>query len=228
MGERVLLLGGTREAAALAARLSAAGADVTTSLAGRTREPRPVAGRLRVGGFGGAAGLAAYLRENGIERLVDATHPFATTISRNARLAARETGIAFERIERPPWEPVAGDRWEGVPDIAAAVQAIPANETVLLALGSQHIAPFAARGDVRFVVRMVDPPGEPLPLSQHEIVLGRPSADPAAEADTLRRHGIQRIVCRNSGGSGAYAKLVAARELGMPVTMIERPPATED
>lgn len=225
MAERVLILGGTREAVSLAARLVAEGHDVTTSLAGRTREPRPVAGTVRIGGFGGSEGLARVLADGGFDRLIDATHPFAVRISRNATAAAASCGIAFEIVQRPPWEPVAGDRWTRAADIEAAAHAIHTGARVLLALGSQHIAPFAARGDVHFVVRMVDPPERPLALPDHEIVLGRPSLDRKAEARLLRDRRIDVIVCRNSGGEGAYAKLEAAREVELPVIMVDRPQA---
>ena len=223
--QRILLLGGTREAAELARTLVAEGHDVTTSLAGRTKEPRPVAGSVRMGGFGGTEGLADWLRAHRIERLIDATHPFAETISRNAVLAGAMAGVPVERIERPPWDRCPGDDWREAPHIAAAVDLLPAGATVLLALGSQHIAPFARRDDVTFVVRMVDRPAQPLPLRRHRLVLARPSPDPNEEADLLRREAIGWIVCRNSGGPGAYAKIEAARRLGLPVVMIARPAA---
>ena len=223
MAERVLILGGTREAVALAADLTSRGHDVTTSLAGRTKEPHPPCGRLRVGGFGGVDGLRDYLVREGITCLIDATHPFAMRISENATAAARLAGVPLERRVRPPWTPVKGDRWERVETIEHAARTIPGGERVLLALGSQHIAPFAARADVHFVVRMVDPPPAPLPLPNHSIVLGRPSIEVAEERALLAAKRIERIVCRNSGGTGAYAKLVAARDLEIPVTMIERP-----
>ena len=225
MAERILILGGTREAADLAARLVAEGHDVTTSLAGRTKEPRPVAGNVRVGGFGGAEGLSRALSDGGYARLIDATHPFAVRISRNAASAASSTGIPLERIERPEWQPEPGDRWIDVRDLADAVARIPRGARVLLALGSQHIAPFASRTDVHFVVRMVDRPSEPLPLPSHTLVLGRPSSDPSEEAELLSERAIDLVVCRNSGGRGAAAKLAAARTLGLPVLMIRRPQA---
>ena len=223
MGERVLILGGTREAVALAAALVDAGHDVTSSLAGRTKEPRPLMGRVRIGGFGGAQGLAAYLHQQQIDRLVDATHPFAVRISANAVAAAKLAGIPVERHERAPWREGPGDRWQHVGSIEEAVASLRSDERVLLALGSQHIAPFAARTDVAFLVRMVDAPAIPLALPNSQIVLGRPSADPRDEERLLAEHRIDRIVCRNSGGPGAYAKLIAARRLGLPVTMIARP-----
>ena len=225
--EKILILGGTKEAADLAAELVAAGHDVTTSLAGRTAEPKPVAGKTRIGGFSGngksgAKGLADWLTENGFTRLIDATHPFAKQISENAEAAARLTGIAFEQRTRQPWQKQPGDTWIEAASLEEARDAIPANARVLLALGSQHIAPFATRADAHFVIRMVDPPAVPLPFASYELVLGKPSSMVAEEKALLQRHRITHILCRNSGGSGAYAKIEAAQELGLPVIMIRQ------
>lgn len=222
MGERILILGGTKEAAELATQLLNDGHDVTTSLAGRTKEPKPVEGKTRVGGFGGADGLANWIEENRIDRLIDATHPFAENISKNAQLAAKRTGVTFESKQREPWQQQDGDNWTIVADLEAARDAISQNETVLLALGSQHIKPFAECKNVHFIIRMIDPPLEHLPFTKHTLLFQRPSADWKVEADMLKAHKITQIVCRNSGGTGAYAKIEAARNLGLPVTMIER------
>ncbi len=222
--ETILILGGTREAAELAARLVTENprARVITSLAGRTREPAPLAGETRIGGFGGVDGLAAYLHDQGVTRLIDATHPFAAAISANAEAAAALTGVPLQTVSRPPWSRQAGDRWQEFPNLMAARDAIPVGARVLLALGSQHIAPFATRADVHFVVRMFDPPTEPLPLVDHELVLGKPGATASDERALLTAHEITHVLCRNSGGPGAYAKIEAARELDLPVIMIGR------
>jgi precorrin-6A/cobalt-precorrin-6A reductase len=221
--DKVLILGGTREAAELAARLASEGHDVTTSLAGRTRDPKPVAGKVRTGGFGGAEGLASFLGNGGFTRLIDATHPFARQISANAEKAAAMSGVTFEKYAREPWQKQPGDNWIEVASLAQARDAIPSGARVLLALGSQHIAGFATRTDVRFVVRMVDPPTEPLALRDYELIAELPGKTPAQEAELLRNRNVTHIVCRNSGGSGAYAKIEAARELGLPVIIIARP-----
>jgi precorrin-6A/cobalt-precorrin-6A reductase len=218
---RILLLGGTAEAAALAGTLVEAGHDVTTSLAGRTREPRPPAGQCRVGGFGGGDGLAAWMRENRIDLLIDATHPFALQMSANAVKAAASTGLRLIILQRPLWQPMAGDLWHHVANIDAARDWLPSGAIALLALGSQHIAPFAVRADVRFVIRMVDRPDAPLPFANHALVVGRPGGT-VAEMQLLTDHRISHIVCRNSGGQGAYAKIEAARRLKIPVVMIGR------
>ncbi|MFZ1813758.1 MAG: cobalt-precorrin-6A reductase [Rhizobiaceae bacterium] len=221
MKEKILILGGTREAADLAASLVAQGKDVTTSLAGRTREPAPLVGKVRVGGFGGAQGLAAFLRLEAFTLLIDATHPFARQISANAAEAAQLSGIALERVTRAPWTSEAGDRWIEVGTIAEAVETIPPGSNVLLAIGSQHIAPFAIRDDVHYVVRMVDMPDQPLPLPDHELVLARPG-QVSAERELMLEKKITHIVCRNSGGRQSYAKIEAARQLHLPVIMLVR------
>ena len=220
---RILILGGTKEAAELAAKLVAEGHDVTTSLAGRTKEPAPIVGDVRTGGFGGAKGLAQWLTQNGIERLIDATHPFAKQISCNATQAADATDIAFERVERPPWEKQIGDNWHEVPTTEQAVVAIPAGARVMLALGSQHLAPFTGRDDLQFIIRMIEKPVTPLPFVSSELILARPSSDWREEAGLFEAKSITHIVARNSGGAGAYAKIEAARKLGLPVIMIGRP-----
>jgi precorrin-6A/cobalt-precorrin-6A reductase len=223
----VLILGGTREAAALAARLLADHPQwrVITSLAGRTRAPAPVVGEVRIGGFGGAPGMAEYLRAEAVTRLIDATHPYATQISANAKLAAAQAGVPLEIRRRKPWEKQPGDRWIEVASVAEAVAAIPPGSRVFLALGSLHIAPFASRRDAFVLVRSVDPLARPLPCADCLAVVGKPG-DLEAEANLLEAHAITHVVARNSGGDGAYAKIAAARKLGLPVIMIARPPSS--
>ena len=224
MTETVLILGGTREAAQIAAEFVRDHPDwrIITSLAGRTKEPKPVLGEVRIGGFGGAEGLADYLRAEGVTRLVDATHPFARQISRNAKRAAQTAEVRLETRMRPPWKKQDGDNWIDVASLEDACDAIPPDARVLLALGSQHIAPFAVRPDVHFLVRMIDPPATPLTLPDHELLLSRPGTTIDEEAALMKTHAITHIVCRNSGGDGAYAKIEAARNLGLPVIMIGR------
>ena len=223
----ILILGGTAEAATLASRLSDKGLHVITSLAGRTREPAPLKGKTRTGGFGGPEGLANYIRDNAIFLLVDMTHPFATKISANARKAAELSGVKLIAWHRPAWTRLDDDNWLEVESLAAAVAAIPPNARVLLALGSQHIAPFAARRDVHFLVRMVDPPAVPLLLPDHELLVAKPGPV-EDEFALLRARNISHIICRNSGGKAAYAKIAAARLLGLPVIMISRSSVAEN
>ena len=220
--EKILLLGGTKEAVELAGELVSKGHTVITSLAGRTKEPEPVAGDLRVGGFGGSNGLAEYIRRYAIDRVIDCTHPFAKQISANAAEATRLTGIKLETRTRPEWEKQTGDNWQSVESLEAASLAIPAGARVLLALGRQYLESFSKRNDVFFLVRMVDQPEKEPDLAQYELILGKPSSYWKEEKALLQNKQITHIVCRNSGGSGAYAKIEAARNLGLPVIMIER------
>lgn len=220
--EKILILGGTREAAELARELASQGLDVTTSLAGRTKEPTPVEGKLRIGGFGGAEGLAGYLKEEGFTRVIDATHPFAKTISANALKACETAALPLDICTRAPWQKQPGDLWTEVATLEEAANALPPNARVLLALGRQYLDAFFARTDCHFVIRMIDPPETPLAFRSHEILTAKPSADPDEEAALFRSHAITHIVARNSGGDGAYAKIVAARRMGLPVVMVGR------
>lgn len=224
MRQRVLLLGGTTEAGALAQALAGAGIDAVYSYAGRTGTPVAQPIRVRTGGFGGAEGLATYLRAEGFTHLVDATHPFAAQISANAIEAARKARVPLVALERAPWTPVEGDRWTHVPDTEAAVAALPdAPATVFLAIGRQTLAPFAARPRHRYLLRLVDPPDGPLPLPRASVILARGPFTAEGDRALMRAEGVQVVVAKNAGGEGARAKLDAARALGLPVILIDRP-----
>lgn len=220
--EKILILGGTAEARDLAGSLVDQGHTVTTSLAGRTVDPILPKGAVRIGGFGGADGLARHIAEHGYDRVIDATHPFARRISENAIRAAAMTGVPLEQRVRPRWRKQPGDRWQSVSSLADAARALPSGATVFLALGRQYLDTFIDRADCRFVIRMVDAPEAPLAISDYTVVLGKPASDPAREADLFTAHGVDHLVCRNSGGPSGYAKLVAARQLGLKVIMLER------
>lgn len=236
MVSRVLILGGTAEAAALASQLVARFADrleVTTSLAGRlpaNASAPPSAGRLRVGGFGGAAGLANWLADESIDLLVDATHPFAATISAHAAAAGMARGIPWIRLVRPPWPRCSGDRWLEVADLEAAATLLPSlARRVFLATGPRRVEAFATLPDVWFLVRAFAPPPAPLPLAYYTLVVAQPPFTVESETALLLRHAIGAVVAKQSGGPTA-AKLAAARDLSLPVVMITRPslpPATE-
>lgn len=204
--------------------MAEAGIDALYSYAGRTAAPVAVALPTRVGGFGGAEGLAAWLGAEGVRAVIDATHPFAATISANAVAACAAAGVPLLALERPAWTAGPGDRWQGVADIAAAVAALPETPArVFLAIGRQHLAPFAARRGHRYLLRLVDPPQGPLPLPGATVVVDRGPFSVAGDLDLLRREGVELIVAKNAGGSGAVAKLEAARRLGLPVILIQRP-----
>ncbi len=199
----------------------------TYSYGGRTRSPADQPLPTRIGGFGGVDGLANYIRSEAITHVVDATHPFAAEMSRNAVAACAATGTPLIALERASWVRVSGDKWIEVPDIASAVAALPETPArVLLAIGRQHIAPFATRPQHAYTLRFVDPPEGALPFNA-ETIVSRGPFTLEGELEMLRTRGVASIVARNSGGDGARAKIDAARVLGLPVIMIARPPLPE-
>lgn len=221
---RLLILGGTGEAARLARHLAdRPGLHIISSLAGRVAAPVLPPGAVRIGGFGGVDGLVSYLAD--IDAVVDATHPFAARMSANAAEACRRTGVPLLAFVRPPWVPEADDRWLPAADMAAA--AALSRGRVFLTVGRQELAPFAS-SDAWFLIRAIDPPDGPLP-AHHELMLKRGPFRLADEIALLRDHRIDLIVSKNSGGPATHAKIAAARALGLPVVMVARParPATD-
>lgn len=218
-------MGGTTEASALAAALAERGARAVLSYAGRTDKPRAQPVPVRVGGFGGVAGLVRYLRDEGITHLVDATHPFAATMSEHAVTAAQEAEVEHIMLTRPPWVALEGDRWTHVPNIAGAVATLngPARN-VMLALGRMHVDAFAVQPQHHYLLRFVDMPAVAPGLPHHSLVVDRGPFTSDGDIRLMRDHGIDCIISKNAGGSGAQAKLIAARSLGLPVVMIDRPP----
>ncbi len=225
--KRVLILGGTTEARLLGEQLAGrADLDVTLSLAGRTvtptRQPVPV----RSGGFGGAAGLAAYLAREGVDVLIDATHPYATSISDNAVAAARQIGVPLMMLRRPPWIATVADRWTEVGDVREAVRAL--GETprhVFVALGRNELAPFNEAPQHFYLIRSVDPVDPPLPLPHVAYVTARGPFSETADRALMTKHRTEIVVAKNSGGDATYGKLAAARALQIGVIMLRRPPA---
>nr|WP_130513091.1 cobalt-precorrin-6A reductase [Krasilnikovia cinnamomea] len=220
---RVLILGGTSEGRALAAACAGvAGLHVTSSLAGRTSAPLLPAGELRVGGFGGVDGLTSYLRSERIGAVVDATHPFAATMSAHATVAAARAGVPLLVLRRPGFVARPGDDWHRVPSLAAAAELVPAlGQRVFLTTGRQSIAAFAGVGGRWFLSRSVEPPRPPVP-PRLEVVLDRGPFTVEGERALLDRYRIDVLVTKDSGGPAP--KLDAARERGIPVVMIDRPP----
>ncbi|WP_038975355.1 cobalt-precorrin-6A reductase, partial [Bradyrhizobium japonicum] len=181
----------------------------------------------RIGGFGGVSGLAGYIRSEGITHVIDATHPFAAEMSRHAVEASAETGTQLIALERAPWTRAPGDNWIEVHDVNAAVAALPeATAKVFLAIGRQHIAPFATKPQHAYTLRFVDPPEAPLPFAA-DVIVSRGPFTLEGELEMMRTRSIAWIVARNSGGDGAHAKIDAARMLGLPVIMIGRPKLPE-
>ena len=219
---RILILGGTREARELAGRLVALGHEVTTSLAGRTQHPTLPAGDLRVGKFGGVPGLAGYLKAARIERLVDATHPYAGLISINAVAAARQSGVPLLRLMRPAWPEPAGAGWRHAAHLAEAADALPSGASVLVTTGHEGLETLLGRDDCQLLVRLIEPPERPLPRHAR-LLLARPPHRLEDELALFRQEGITHLVTKNAGGEATAAKLVAARETGAVVVMIARP-----
>ncbi|KPV39065.1 cobalt-precorrin-6X reductase [Thiohalorhabdus denitrificans] len=226
---QVLILAGTTEATALARLLEGhPRLDGTVSLAGRTARPARSNLPQRTGGFGGVAGLADYLRTNRMEAVVDATHPFAARISTNAAAAARQAGVPLAALERPPWEPTAGDHWIPVADLDAAAEALHTlGHRVLVTTGRQELAPYERAPDKHYVIRTIDPPEPPPALPDAAYIQDRGPFDRDAEAALMDEHGIEVLVTKNSGGDATRGKLDAARERGIPVIMVERPARPE-
>ncbi|MEV6320035.1 cobalt-precorrin-6A reductase [Nocardia sp. NPDC051787] len=225
---RILILGGTREARDLARIASGErGFEIVSSLAGRVRAPLLPEGAVRVGGFGGAEGLRAWVADNDVAAVVDATHPFAAAISANAAAAARDSGVPLVRLWRPNWPQRPGDQWVRVPDLVAAAEAAATlGERVFLTIGRQGVDTFAGQERQWFLIRAIDPPAGPLP-PRHEIILARGPFALADESRLIAEYGIDVLVTKDSGGDQTEAKLAAAREAGIPVVVIDRPPLPE-
>jgi precorrin-6A/cobalt-precorrin-6A reductase len=222
---RVLILGGTADANRLAAEIAKnKRLDAILSYAGRTEHPTPPPTGWRVGGFGGVDGLIAYLRAENIARVVDATHPFAAQISANAITACEATDVPLLALERAPWRRVSGDRWTEIDDIAAAPEALGTEpRRVFLGIGRQHLGVFAAHPQHHYLVRLVDPPRAALPVPAAEVIVARGPFDLTGDRAMLEKYRIEIVVARNAGGEAAYAKIEAARDLGLPVVMVRRP-----
>ena len=223
--KRLLILGGTGDGVELASQAAnIPGVEVISSLAGRTITPKSLVGALRIGGFGGEAGLIEYLRAEQIDLLIDATHPFAAQISGNAAGAARQVGIPWLMLIRPGWERLPQDDWIEVESVEAAVMAIPASaERIFLTIGRQQLALFAGLTDKWCLIRSIDPPEAGIVLPPGEVLLDRGPFSLDQELQLLRDYRIDAIVSKNSGGDATYAKIIAARELGLPVVMVQRP-----
>jgi precorrin-6A/cobalt-precorrin-6A reductase len=223
---RVLILGGTGDAAELAAKVAnISGVQAIASLAGRTREPSTPVGNFRVGGFGGVTGLVEYLQHQKIDVLIDATHPFANHISWNAAAAATEVGIPRLLVNRPPWDKIAGDIWVEVENIQEAAAALENQaKRVFLTIGRQEITAFAYLQEILFLMRMIDPPNPDTVIPPGIILYDKGPFTLADEKEILIHHQIDTIVSKNSGGNATYPKIVAARELGIKVVMVNRPP----
>ncbi|HBF82278.1 MAG TPA: cobalt-precorrin-6A reductase [Streptomyces sp.] len=227
----VLVLGGTTEARRLAEFLvttdALPGVRVTSSLAGRVARPKLPPGEVRVGGFGGAEGMADWIRAHGVSAVIDATHPFARTISFSAASAAAAAHVPLLALRRPGWVPSEGDRWHTAGSLEEAAQVLPGlGRRVFLTTGRMGLAAFAGLDPLWFLVRSVDAPEAPFPLHM-EVLLDRGPFTLEGERELIRRHRVDVLVTKDSGGEATAPKLTAAREAGIPVVVVRRPPAPE-
>ncbi|MGW2299887.1 cobalt-precorrin-6A reductase [Streptomyces sp. NPDC001809] len=221
----VLILGGTTEARALAGLLHGE-VRVTSSLAGRVASPRLPEGEVRIGGFGGVDGLVDWIGGHAVDAVIDATHPFAERISFHAARAAALAHVPLLALRRPGWVPVAGDDWHPVASLAEAAGALDGlGDRVFLTTGRMGLAAFADRPEW-FLVRSVDAPEAPIP-ARTEILLDRGPFTLDGEREILARHRIDVLVTKDSGGAATAPKLTAAREAGLPVVVVRRPPVPE-
>lgn len=219
----LLLLAGTAEARRLAAHLASEGRAAIASLAGVTREPAPLALPTRHGGFGGLEGFRSFLDDHRISAVIDATHPFAGQITARTHEVCSERGMPLLRLQRPGWVPEGTDSWTYVADEAEAAELIPDWGVVFLATGRQSLPAWAGLRACRVHLRVIDSPGSPFPLAG-SFVVGRPPFDLAAEMALFTRLGVTHLVAKDSGGINARPKLDAARELGIKVLILRRPP----
>ncbi|MEM6276244.1 MAG: cobalt-precorrin-6A reductase [Pseudomonadota bacterium] len=220
---KVLLLAGTREARDVAAWLHAEDVPSIASFAGVTREPELPAIETRLGGFGGRDAFAAYLVEHQITHILDATHPFAAAMSARAHAVGTEQWIAYCQLLRPPWEPQHGDRWTPLAREEDAASHIEEDARVFLATGRQTLSRFAGMGGRYLICRQIDPPDRPFPFPNGEYLVGRPPFSVADEVALFRKLRVDWLIVKNAGGRMSATKLIAARQLSVPVAMIERP-----
>lgn len=224
---KVLILGGTAEARALAEALAEnqPGLDLITSLAGATTQAKRVPGQVRVGGFGGVAGMVAYLRRENIDRVIDATHPFAATITDHAVQACLEAGVAYLRLDRPPWDVPQDTDVVFVPDALEAARLVArTSESAFLTIGRKDLSAFQGLGKVKLLVRAIEPPDEGVKLEAATYVLARPPFTLPQEVEIMREHGIDTLVTKASGGDATRAKLDAAAQVGARIVILRRPP----
>lgn len=223
----LLLLAGTGDAKRIAWELTSIGRPAVASLAGVTRDPEPLPLPTRVGGFGGDAGFAAYLTEAGISAVLDVTHPFADKISARTAQMCQARGIPYLQYMRPGWLPEPGDNWTEIAREEDAASHIPMGAVVFLGTGRQTLERFANLEGRRVICRQIDPPTAPFPFEGGEFLIGRPPFPVKREKELFAALGIEWIVVKNAGGAQSRTKLVAARDLGIPVLMLQRPVAPQ-
>ncbi len=223
--KRVLILGGTGDATQLAAKAATIPVEIISSLAGRTTNPISPAGNVRIGGFGGQTGLTDYIKQMNIDILIDATHPFAAQISFNAAIAATDTNIPRLMLIRPTWKKQPGDIWIEVDSVESAAATLQNHaKKVFLTVGKQQLPAFAKLSDIWFIMRLIELPLPSTAVPQGIFLCDRGPFSLDNEREILLKYNIDTIVSKNSGGDATIAKIIAAREFGIPVVMVNRPP----
>ena len=226
--KHLLILGGTAEARELARQVSlmlGKRVQVTTSLAGRRASTPALGGNVRIGGFGGIKGLSEYLAENAVDLVVDATHPFSPVISDHANTAATGLGVPRLQVMRPLWKLPPTAEWIDVDGMDAAVASLPRfAKRVFLTTGKNSLDAFSALEELWFLVRLIDPPSDPPPLKNHELITGSPPYTMQGERAIFAEHRIDTLVTKHSGGDATAAKIFAAAEAGVKIVLIRRPP----
>lgn len=220
---KVLLLAGTGEAKRIAWGLADTSVKVIASLAGATRHPEPLPVPTRIGGFGGEDGFRAFLADEGITAVLDATHPFAERITDRSARVCKDIGMPYCHVLRAGWTAEIADRWVNIAGPQDAAQHIPEDGVVFLATGRQTLGDYANLEGRRVLARMIDPPTAPFPFEGGEFVIGRPPFSVKSETALFEALGVTHLVVKNAGGQGGRAKLDAARALGLPVLMLDRP-----
>jgi len=228
MTKKILILGGTGEAAALARRLDLEtpdGVEIITSFAGRTSNPPVLPGRVISGGFGGIQGLKTFIEQEHINLVIDATHPFADTISDSAYVACTVTNVLRITLARPEWSLPSDGKWVEVDDMAAASEAIETfAKRTFLTIGTRGLDAFADLEQMWFLVRLIEEPTEPLPLTNYQVITGRPPHDLESERQLISGHHIDCLVAKHAGGAATEGKILAALEAQIPIVLIRRPP----
>ncbi|RLJ59856.1 precorrin-6A/cobalt-precorrin-6A reductase [Litoreibacter meonggei] len=220
----ILLLAGTSEARDLAQALVARGHAVTASLAGATRAPRNLGCDTRIGGFGGEQGFRDWLASHPVDLVIDATHPFATRISERTARICDDEQIVNLQVLREPWSPSGEDNWVFIDHPNQAPDIIAAGSTVFLATGRQTLEQFEGLSSCYLICRQIDPPDGPFPFENGKFLVGRPPFSIEDEVQLFTELGVDWLVVKNAGGQMSRSKLDAARQMRMPVLMINRMP----
>ena len=228
MTGRVLLLAGSSEATKVATILADLKVDAIASLAGETRAPKMLDIETRIGGFGGVDGFATYVQEMNITCVLDATHPFAAKMTKTAVQICRLLNIPHAVLQRPQWEPTSDDNWSFIDGVDDLEDLIPSGATVFLGTGRKTLLDYEILNNCRLLARVIDPPSGPFPFPNGKYLIGRPPFSVAHELDEFKREGIDWLVVKNAGGINSESKLIAARELGLPVALFNRPKLPKD